>query len=226
MNRLGYRAANVGERDLVMGYDEFRRRTAGAKFEFVSANVVRKDDGKTVFEPYTVLDVARKGGKPFRVGVIGVVRFNPIFLKAGPDGSNLVIARPEDQVAKFMPELRDKADVVILLAAMHEDDARAVVKAVPGIDLVVGAYGGMFSTREEREGDVLMVYSGSQGKRIGETRLYLDGGKIADSRTYVHFLNASYPGDPEMDRFVETIHGREAAPRAGAGAAPGAGGAN
>src|SRR5262245_58535703 len=92
MNRLGYAAANVGERGLAAGFPGFDRATEGATFPFLSANVVRKDDGKPVFAPTTVVEVARVGGKPVRVGVIGLTRANPALQKAGPDGSMLAVA--------------------------------------------------------------------------------------------------------------------------------------
>jgi 2',3'-cyclic-nucleotide 2'-phosphodiesterase (5'-nucleotidase family) len=212
MNRLGYRAANVGERDLVLGYDAFLARIAGAKFPFVSTNIVRKDTGKPVFAPYEVLEVDRPGGDPVRIGVLGVARFNPIFLKAGPDESNLVIRKPDEAVAEYLAEVREKSDVVVLLAALHKEDARAIVRALPGIDVVIGSYGGMYTTREEREGDTVLAYSGNQGKRIGETRLFLsDDGRIARTRSYLYFLTAAYPAIDAWTEYVATVHAKVAA---------------
>ena len=212
MNRLGYRAVNVGERDLVLGYDAFVARTKAAKFPFVSTNIVRRDTGKPVFAPYEVFEVARSQGNPVRVGVLGVARFNPIFLKSGPDDSNLVIRMPEEAVAEYLGEVREKADVVVLLAALHVEDARAIVRAVPGIDIVVGSYGGMYTTRDEREGKTVLAYSGNQGKRIGETRLFLAPDRsIESTSSYLYFLTAAYPAIDDWTTFVTEIQGRVAA---------------
>ena len=220
MDRLGYRAVNVGERDLALGYDRFRSRTEGVSFPFVSTNIVRKDTGDPMFEPFVVLNVERPEGPPIRVGVLGVVRFNPIFLKAGPDGTNLVIAKPDEQLEKYVPEVRKKSDVVVLLAALHRDDARRIVSEIPGIDLVIGAYGGMYNTRDEQEGDTLLLYSGNQGKRLGESRIFLDGeARGLDATNYLHFLTTRYPLDEEWSQTVADIlrEAREASGRAGAG---------
>ncbi len=220
MNRLGYRAANVGERDLVLGYDAFVARAAGAKFPFVSTNIVRKDSGKPVFSPYEVVEVERPGKDPVRIGVLGVARFNPIFLKAGPDNSNLVIRKPDEAIAEVLAEVREKSDVVVLLAALHKDDARAIVRALPGIDVVIGSYGGMYTTREEREGDTVLAYSGNQGKRIGETRLFLsEDDRVARTRSYLYFLTAAYPAIDEWTAYVASVHADAGAVAGGAGAA-------
>jgi 5'-nucleotidase/UDP-sugar diphosphatase len=206
MGQLGYRAANVAERDLAMGYDEFVRRTEGAGFPFVSANFIRKDTSEPVFDPYVIVDVERDGNDPMRVGVIGVVRFNSVFLKAGPDGSNLVIAPPIDMVQKYIDEVREKSDLVVVLAAVHRQDARVLASSVEGIDFVLGSYGAYSSYRDEAVGQTRIFYSGNQGKRVGETRVYMnDGHEITSTVTFQHYLSARYPGDLEMQKFVNQV---------------------
>ena len=113
MGKLGYAASGIGERDVALGYDEFRKRTSGAPFPFVSTNFVRKDNGEPAFKPWAVIEAPRGGGKPpIRVGVLSAVRFNPMFLKAGPEGTNLAIAPPAKMVARYIDEVRRSADVV------------------------------------------------------------------------------------------------------------------
>lgn len=205
MGRLGYAASGVSERDLAMGYDEFMRRTAGAKFPFVSANIVREDTKEPVFKPYIIVESKRSGGKsPVRIGVLGVARFNPVFRKAGPEDTNLVILPPSDAVKRYIETVRKNSDIVVLLGSIHKDDAREIVRAVPGIDFVFGAYGGIYSAVEEAEGATRLVYTGNQGKRMGETRVYLGpDGRMVSQNSYLYFLTANYPDDPEMAAFVQ-----------------------
>jgi 2',3'-cyclic-nucleotide 2'-phosphodiesterase (5'-nucleotidase family) len=99
MHRLGYEVVNVGERDIRMGYEEFQRRIEAAPFHFISANIVRHDTLQPVFEPHVIVEASSADeASRVRVGVTGAVRFNPIFLKAGPDKSNLVIVQPLERV--------------------------------------------------------------------------------------------------------------------------------
>ena len=206
MGRIGYGAVNVGERELLMGYQEFVRKTEGATFPFVSTNIIRQDTKEPVFKPFTILEVGRGESRPaVRVGVLGVVRFNPLFLKSGPDKSNLVIASPRDMVKRYLPEARRRSDVVVLLAALPRDDARLLAREVPGIDFVMGAYGGAVTTSELKEGDARIVYAGNQGKELGETRLYLEGNKVAASVSYMYNLSARYPDDEAMKQFMNEV---------------------
>jgi 2',3'-cyclic-nucleotide 2'-phosphodiesterase (5'-nucleotidase family) len=207
MERLGYAAANVGERDLSLGYDEFRRRTQGATFPFVSANIVRRDTREPVFDPYVILEVETEGSaEPVRVGVLGVVRFNPVFLRSGPEGSNLVILPPLEAVKRYFEEVRERSDVVVLLAAIHQDDAHIIAKEVRGIDMILGSYGSIYSTREETEGETLLCYAGNQGRRVGESRVFVgDDREVERITSFMHVLSARYPSDPEMQEYVTAV---------------------
>jgi 2',3'-cyclic-nucleotide 2'-phosphodiesterase (5'-nucleotidase family) len=208
MSRLGYALANVGDRDLSMGYDEFRARTEKAKFDFVSSNVVRQDTREPVFPPYKVVEaVSPDGSHKVKLGVIGATRYNPLFLKAGPDNSNMVIVKPVDTVQRAVEALRGKADFIVLLAALHKEEAKRIVAAVEGIDFVVGSYGGIITTRNEKEGSSWLLYSGNQGKRIGEARVYLgDDEKVVALENNLYLLTARYPANEAMVEFVNATH--------------------
>ncbi len=231
MGRMGYQAVNVGDRDLNMGYEEFARRTAGAEFPFVSSNIVRRDSKEPVFDPYVIVEIASPdGGRRLKVGVIGVARFNPLFLKSGPDGGNLVILKGEEVVGRYVAEIRPQVDLVVLLAALHKEEAKRIIRAAPGIDLVVGSYGGMITAHEELEGSTRLLYAGNQGKRVGETRVYLDEqGTIRSADTIMHYLTGRFPANQAMLELVNRVSERaaiakkeaaEATGEAGTGGAP------
>jgi hypothetical protein len=207
MGRLGYAAANVGERDVRAGYDAFLDRTRGARFPLVSANIVRSDNKKPVLPPSLVVEaMAPNGKRSVRIGLIGVVRFNPIFRKAGPEGTRLEIIHPNEVIGRELKRLREEnVELVILLAALHRDDARRIVKEHPGIDIVVGSYGGFYVTEQEEEGS-WVLYSGNQGKQLGESRIFLgEGGRRPEVVNKLHYLSDLYPTDPAMREFISGV---------------------
>ena len=207
MERMGYAAINVGEREIKLGYDEFVGRTKHVSVPFVSSNIVRQDTREPVFRPHLVVEAAvPEGGRKIKLGIVGVARYNPVFVKPGPQGSNLVIDDPVTRVRAEVERVRAKGvDLVVLLAALHKDDAHRLLQQVPGIDFVVGSYGGALTTQAEGEGSKSWVaYPGNQGKYLGETRLFLgaDSG-IQHQVTLMHFLTGEYPAEEKMQRFVE-----------------------
>ena len=206
MKALGYKAINVGERDLMLGYDDFVKRTAGLGMTFLSTNIVKQGTKEPIFPPYTVFEVKGTSGKPVRVGVLGVDRYSPVWQKAGPAGTNLGMASPADMIATYLPELRAKSDVVVLLAALSKEDAHDLAKRFTDLDLVLGSYGGIYNTVEDNEGRVGIYFTGNQGKRIGESRVTLDAkSRVADVTSYLHFLTVHYPEDKAMQDSLAAV---------------------
>lgn len=227
MEQMGYRVVNVGERDIRMGYSEFARRTEGSPFTYLSANIVDRKTQKPVFEPHTVIEaVAPDGRGKVRIGVIGAVRYNPLFLKAGPDGGSLVIDHPLKRVKLEMEALRKKnVDVVVLLAALHKNDARSIAREIPEIDYVLGSYGGLVTRGAEKEGDTTLLYCGNKGQRLGEARVFLDKGgarTLAGQFNKLHMLSYHYPSDHEMLEFVDSLRSDKPAAADPAGSSRGA----
>jgi 2',3'-cyclic-nucleotide 2'-phosphodiesterase (5'-nucleotidase family) len=203
---LGYKVVGVGERDLTMGYDELAKRIEGLPLQFISTNIVTQGTKKPIFAPYAIVDVPGRDGKPIRVGVLSAVRYTPVWQKSGPAGTNLAAAPVVEMVKTFLPEIRAKSDVVVLMAALAKDDAHEVARQLPEIDMMIGSYGGIFSSVEEREGKVPVYYTGNQGKRIGESRISLASNRRpSEIRSYVHFLTAKYPSDKEMAERVASL---------------------
>jgi 2',3'-cyclic-nucleotide 2'-phosphodiesterase (5'-nucleotidase family) len=152
---------------------------------------------------------APDGASSVRVGVIGAVRYNPVFLKAGPDGGNIVIIHPLESIKRELAVLRKKrVDVVVLLAALHKNDATSLARAVPGIDFILGSYGGLVTNVPETSGDTTVLYCGNRGQRIGETRVFMErgkNGKITGQLNRLHLLSKLYPSDRDMLNFVNSL---------------------
>jgi hypothetical protein len=210
MERLGYSVVNVGEREIRLGYPEFMKQSGRTSLRFVSANVVRQEGQEPVFAPHLVLPIAAAGGKkPLKVGVTGVLRYNPLFVKPGPEeGSNIVVLHPVEPVRKAVAALRaEGVDLVVLLAALHKDDVRRIVEEVPGIDFVLGCYGGLVTADNEKMGETRVLYTGNKGQRLSETRVFLgagEGPRIERELTRIHLLTANYPDSPAMAEFLRS----------------------
>jgi hypothetical protein len=213
MERIGYSVVNVGERDIRLGWKTFLSRTKDSGLAFISSNIVDKKTRKPVLPSYEVVEIeSPDGSRTKRVGVIGVVRFNPIFSKPGPTGQPLAIAHPAEPVRAAVAELAaEGVDMIVLLAAMHNGDAARLAKDIPGIDFILGSYGGLYTARAEEEGETVLIYSGNQGKRVGVARVFLGAdGQITDYQSRLHLMGNRYPSVQEMLKFVDQAHARAA----------------
>ena len=51
-----------------------------------------------------------------------------------------------------------------------------------------------------------IVYTGNQGKRLGESRVTLDENRrVAEVTTYMHFLTVRYPTDKPMEESIADV---------------------
>lgn len=215
MGRIGYAAANLGERELAHGVERFLAYSRSAKFPFVSANVVSDPGGEPFVKPYVVheIEAGRAGegrARKVRLGILGLTRARENFLRSTPDGRNLLIQPPVEAARRWAPELRKKADLTIALVSMRYEDALEVAQAAEEagapFDFILGGMGD-FVSRDEGStlGSTKIVYAGDQGKRLGEARIFLDGKQRVKSSIFnAIWLTRDYPGDPELEAIVLT----------------------
>jgi hypothetical protein len=198
----------VGERELFLGYEEFQDRMAKAKFPVVAANLVLQGTEKSIVSPYVIEGVKTAQGKTCQLGILGLTKFNRTFQKAGPSGKNVVTASPLEMAKRYIPEMKKKADVIIVLAAMPKDETHLLAKENPDIDLILAHHGSIFSVGNESEGSTFIVYTGNKGGRIFELRLYLDDkSELSEMIKHAHYLTKEYPDDPKIHQFVtETLN--------------------
>ncbi len=210
LNIMGYAAVMLGERELAGGYEAFQAMRKKATFPFVSANIHFEDDGATLVEPWVIHKV-QHGKREIRIGIIGFNRYNTAFLKATADGRNIVIGSPAKVARKLVKEVRDKADLVVALTSLSISQARQLAREAPGLDLIIGARGGVLSKTQDVAAGVPIVFPGNQGKYLAEVRVTLPPGGEGPAivRRRNHYLNRDYPQDPELQMLTQEVLGAE-----------------
>jgi 2',3'-cyclic-nucleotide 2'-phosphodiesterase (5'-nucleotidase family) len=126
MNLMGYDAMAIGPNELSLGLETLRRRLAEAEFPMLSANVVLAGSGELLAQPYAILEV---GGH--RMGVIGLTRMpkEPV--------PGFEVLGLQQALARYVPEVAEQADTVIVLTNTRYRAAMKIVGAVPGADLLI-----------------------------------------------------------------------------------------
>ena len=155
---MGYHAVNLGHRELSLGLEGLRsiRQDYG---RLVSANVV-DGNGSPVVEPYVVVELSNG----YRCGVIGVVddRIEPDQVGAG-----LRVVAPTEAIAKYLPELKQKTDFIVLLAFMDEPRMQALAAQFFEVNVIVGGKVRQATTDPVLENRSAIVFNTDKGKNIG-----------------------------------------------------------
>ena len=200
MNLMNYDAMALGPKELSLGVDLLRQQMGEASFAILSANAVLAGSEELVAEPYTILDV---GGH--KVGIIGLTRMEA----AAPSGFQVLDAH--EAAKRYVPEVREKAGTVIVLSNLENSAALALARAVPGIDLVVGALPSGSPTQSLRVPDTgtLVVVAdlamtGHSGRRVGVLRVTLGSdGSLSGETWSSPWLDKTIPDDLVMQALLD-----------------------
>ncbi len=200
MNLTGYDALALGPKELSLGLDTLRQRMAEADFPLLSANVVLTGTDELVAEPYAVREV---GG--FCLGIIGLTRVPD---KAKP---GFEVGDPQAALARFLPELTERADTIVLLTNLNFRQGRALVQAVPGVDLLVAALPGQLPQQALRVADTgTLAVTAEQpllrhtGRRVGKLVVTLgNGGTLSGESWQSISLDDRFVDDLEMQLLLD-----------------------
>jgi 5'-nucleotidase / UDP-sugar diphosphatase len=173
---MGLDVFTPGETDFVFGLPFLQELAKRVTFDVVAANLVDPKTGQPVFgKAYTIKEL--KGG--LRVGITGIVdegiRF-PTYI----DATGFKVLPAAETLKRLMPELKEKADFLVLLSHAGVDRSKAIASEVPGFNLVVVGHGEPIIKDLEKSGGATMLATGGVGQFIGRIDLGLSGAGSID----------------------------------------------
>ncbi len=145
LNHLQYNGASVGNHDIEMGPDVYRRLMSEFRFPWLAANIIDKKTGEPFFKPYTI--IKRKGVKIAVLGLItpSVPNWLPTQLWEGLEFADML-----KTAAYWVPAIleNEKPDALIGLfhsgagretgeqEFMAENASVMVAQNIPGFDVI------------------------------------------------------------------------------------------
>ena len=143
MNLLGYDASAVGNHEFDKPPAVLAKQRGWAQFALLAANIYQ--DGRRMFPPYKFFE---RGG--YQIAVIGLTTDDTQKMVLPDNIRGVEFRKPINEVAKVLPEVRSRADMVIATTHMghYPNGDRGVnapgdvemARAVKGLDLVVGGH--------------------------------------------------------------------------------------
>ena len=222
MNAMGYDAMAIGNHEWNFGLHTLWRLKGEARFPILGANVVSTyHDRLRDFKPYVI---RRVGG--VRVALLGLVtssipRWDPPEHLVGYEFRD-----PVEVARKLVPQLRRKADVVVVLIHSglgrdpetgasvenvypEENHVWDLAEQVPGIDVIFFGH-----SHRELAGKVvngaLLVQPKNWARSVAEVELTLardnQGWRVVDRQSRLVPMDASIPADPEILELTRAAH--------------------
>jgi 2',3'-cyclic-nucleotide 2'-phosphodiesterase (5'-nucleotidase family) len=172
------------------------------RLKFVSANL-RNGNGELLFEPWTVVE---RGGVKFAFISVIAPRYEIVTMTA--DNDEFVIEEPREAIDRYLPEMQQAADIVVLLAQMPSTSVREMLTAMgpgSGIDICIEGRDARQYRRINRvNGDVLLLAANNEGKYVGQLDLVLgDDKSIQDAVVTVHALDDNAPEISDLREKVD-----------------------
>jgi len=210
LDDMGYDAVGIGESELAGGLDAYADLFGKVSFKALSASFTLRGSETTFLPPYVIKSYDLPSRKPIRVAFLGLSAYNSLLARSGQGGKVVVSRDPADQARRYVAELSGKADIVVLLADLSPLDLQRVAQAAPGgIHLALAAFGDRLTMGDmENIAGIKSFYSGNEGKRLGEIRVFLDGTKIREMKGSVVHLTRRYPEDPKFQRMIDVAVGK------------------
>ena len=200
MSDMGVAATTIGEFDLYRGAPYVKELIEEYDLPVVSANVYDESTGELFVEPYTIVE---RAGVKF--GITGVID-DETEIRTSRDVEELgvTIADPMERLEVVLPELSEKADIVVLLSQLGLDDSRLLAEEMAGIDFMVVGGEARYSAKSFEVGGTVFLQPGYKGQRLTDYRLQFD-----ENRAFVGYtgqtldLGDKVPSDAAMALLVK-----------------------
>lgn len=237
MSKMGYDVVTLGNHEFDLGPDGLadsiiKALKARSVPTLVASNTdlgadeprlagLKKLAAKNVIRPYVVIE--RDG---IRFGVMGLMGYDAAKYAVDPGG--VVFTDPIDTAKSTAGLLRTRKSVDVVIALSHggviEDENGVfkgedidLLKAVPGIDIVIGGHTHSNMTVPRLVDNKPVVQSGRYGEHLGELIISLNDGQVKVESYRMIPVDDKIPGDPavqnEVNRFLEAASAAVFVPR-------------
>ncbi len=199
---MGLDVVNLGFHDLLYAASLLKpdAKLKPEKSSLISANIKAAGDGLASPAPYVIKIVTGKRlPQPVRIAFIGLSDLPPDDRKDAVAKSGFVIEDPLVAAKAALAEVRDKADVTVVVGYLKLQTANKLAAQNDDLDLIIAAddRGVVFDPKQVN--NALIVYAARETKHLGELRLYTDAEGAVERFTarYVE-LDSVIPDDPRL----------------------------
>jgi 5'-nucleotidase/UDP-sugar diphosphatase len=179
MNLLKYDAMALGNHEFDKPREVLLKQKQWAEFPFLSANVINRGTGETLFDPYIIKELGK-----LKVAIFGLTTEETPNLVLPSNVEGLEFRRPTETTKRLVPKLRQQADAVIALTHLgfyEKSGGRykaegdfALAREVQGIDVIVGGHSHTEVKEPKVIGGTIIVQAGEWSKYVGRLDLTID----------------------------------------------------
>ncbi len=172
MNTLAFDGMVMGNHELDFGQAVLKERISEAAFPVLAANV----QGIPELKPFMIREI---GG--VRVAVIGLVTEHTPTSTHPANAVGLTFLSPRATLEAYLPELRRRAEVVIVLTHLGHEADRRLAEQVSGVEALIGGHSHTRVADAPRINNALVLQAWEHGKALGVLDLTVEDGRVTAS---------------------------------------------
>lgn len=202
MNKLNYDLMVLGNHDFDYSLERTHELENMANFPMRAANIIDQETGSPIFQdPYIILE---RGD--LKIGLLPIGYRNTPLTGNSKNIKGLKFIKGIEAVDKYLPELKTKADIIVLLS--HEGMAvdKIIAEKINGIDLIIGAHSHDVIEPPIKINQTYVVQALSDAAVLGETEMIITNKKLSGIKTRYHYLwHDTYTADEEQQKLVKEL---------------------
>jgi 2',3'-cyclic-nucleotide 2'-phosphodiesterase (5'-nucleotidase family) len=205
-NYLGFDAATLGNHEFDYGHSFVRDYLRIARYPIVSANIVDGDGKLFLVKPYTILTA---GG--LRVAVVGAMTTELYRLQIPSVLGNIRATPVSEAVKRYLPEVRAKSDVVILLGHLSPEDEEDVRLNLQEVQVLIGGHIHAGLKELAHFGQQWQARVQANGVELGRLDLQVDPARkrvVSASWKRIPVDSRTFPADPVVAKLVAEWEGK------------------
>jgi 2',3'-cyclic-nucleotide 2'-phosphodiesterase (5'-nucleotidase family) len=177
LNAAGLDAMVLGNHEFDWGLDVLRQRIEQARFPLLAANL-ETESGQPLesllpgVSPYAVFTAG-----DVRVGVLGLTYHNLAAIVRASAIEGLRTVKGIDALERYLPELQEQADLVVVLSHMGVEADQELARARPELPLIVGGHSHRLLAKGLRVGQTTIAQAGAYGEHLGKITLAATPGR-------------------------------------------------
>jgi len=198
LNLMGVDAMTIGNHEFDFGQDNLQARVGQARFPVISANIRRASTGQPLAPPTVSFDV---GGTPALV--FGLTSEDTPIESAAKNVVGLEFLDPVETARRIVAENRDRYPILIALTHIGLQEDIALAKAVPGLDVIIGAHSHDAVAQPLVVNDTLICQAGSRGAYLGQLDAFFAEGVVVKHRGFLRTVDASVRPAPAVEEVAQ-----------------------
>ena len=199
-NAMGVDAVTVGNHELDFGLDNFLKLQRQANFPFLSANIVKKDRGELLCQPFLTIAL----NDNMSLTVIGVTTRELLTTTQADNVATLDILDSVASVREAYNQVKSRGPVLLLSHSRYKTD-RDIAATLPDLAAIIGGHDQILLSPYRMLGTVPVFQAFEKGRYLGRIDLQIDSvSKKARliQNSYIPIV-AGMSEDPQIAAIVE-----------------------